>query len=188
MNRNVTRLVRWFKESYNANPVMFLVFFFVTCINGPLTATVTIWIGRLVDIAPQYLAGSMPFLDVVITAMFLLTLGLAITCSDYVRVIAEGRLRDNLNRIIRSRLLHASIEMDYHRLISSEQQNRLGRITNGFDVYLSILLQETVSCIGQICLVVSYLGVIGFTSSWVCCHLRPYPNDPYYYSKHKIGT
>ena len=160
------RLVRWFKESYNANPVMFVLFIVAVCTQGPLLATITVWTGRLVDAAPPYLTGSMPVDNILQIAVTILVLGLVLIGGSYIKTLAEGRLQDSLILTIKRRLLHAAIETEYLAFLSSVKQDQLKRITSGFNMYLTFLLRETVSSLGNIWVIVSYLGVIGLSSGW----------------------
>ena len=160
------RLVRWFKESYNANPVMFVLFIVAVCTQGPLLATITVWTGRLVDAAPPYLTGSMPVDNILQIAVTILVMGLVLIGGSYIRTLAEGRLQDSLILTIKRRLLHASIETEYLAFLSSVKQDQLTRITSGFNMYLTFLLRETVSSLGNTWVIISYLTVIGLSSGW----------------------
>ena len=168
MNRigNTRRLARWFKEAYKANPVMFFVFIAAVCSTGPLMAAIAVWTGRLVDAAPDYLAGTSTIADLLWIAATILVLGLVVSSGNFAQTFAVGRLQDSLIHRIKGRLLHASLETDYLTFLSSDRQNRLLRITQGFDTYLTSLLQQTISSLGTLWVIVSFLSVIGLSSGW----------------------
>ena len=163
---NIEKLARWFKEAYTANPVMFVIFILAVCTQGPLMAAITVWTGRLVDTAPSYLAGTLPIEVLLRISFTILALGLVVSGGSFAETFAVGRLQDSLIHNIKSRLLHASLETDYLTFLSSEKQNRLVRLTQGFDAHLTFLLQETVSSLGTMWTIVSFLIVIGLSSGW----------------------
>lgn len=160
------RLARWFKEAYRANPVMFFIFIVAVCAPGPLMAAIAVWTGRLVDAAPGYLTGTSTIADLLWIASTILVLGLVVSSGNFAQTFAVGRLQDSLIHRIKGRLLHASLETDYLTFLSSDKQNRLLRITQGFDTYLTSLLQQTISILGTLWVIVSFLSVIGLSSGW----------------------
>ena len=164
--REFKRLPRWFKEGYRANPVVFFVFTFATCIQGPLLAIAVLWSGKLVDQVPGFIEGNVTNVQVLLTSLVILGIGLLVTSGVFVQMIAKGRLQDSIAYKIKRQLLQASLETDYLAFLKSEKQNRLDRILRGFDMDLTLLLMDSVSCLGTTWTIVSYLGIIGFTSSW----------------------
>ena len=164
--REFKRLPRWFKEGYRSNPTVFFVFALATCIQGPLTAIAVLWSGKLVDLVPGFIEGNVTNVPIFSTSMVILGIGLVFTACVYVQTIAKGRLQDCIAYKIKRQLLQTSIETDYLTFLKSEKQNRLGRILNGFDMDLMFLLMDSVSCLGTAWTIVSYLSIIGFTSSW----------------------